>query len=127
MKFLETGDKLWDKGSFQIYTENQCIQRGGRMFAIIFNHHASNGGIPSGSDEKTFKTGVVLKKSSVIANCTSQPDARHIRFTQPPPGGIFAVNQQSPTAKMPLRRSLKMLQGETAYRAIHPPPTTRSS
>jgi hypothetical protein len=72
MKFLETGDKLWDKGSRQIYTKNQCIQRGDRTLAIIFNHPASNGGIPSGSDGKTFKTGAVLKKSSVIANCTSQ-------------------------------------------------------
>jgi hypothetical protein len=37
---------------------------------IIFNRHASNDGIPSGSDEKTFKTGVVLKKCSGIANGT---------------------------------------------------------
>jgi len=26
MKFLETGDKLWDKGNFQIHSENQCSQ-----------------------------------------------------------------------------------------------------
>ena len=58
-----------------------------------FNHHASNGGIPSGSDEKTFKTVVVLKKSSVIANCTSQSDA---------------IQSQTPTVKdtnFPLTRS----------------------
>jgi len=31
---------------------------------LVFDHHASISGIPSGSDEKTLKTGVVLKKSS---------------------------------------------------------------
>jgi hypothetical protein len=46
-----------------------------------FNHPASNGGIPSGSDELTFKTGVVLKKSSGIAKGASQPEARPL----PPP------------------------------------------
>jgi hypothetical protein len=34
------------------------------MLAIIFCHHASIGGIPCGSDEEVFETGVVLKKSN---------------------------------------------------------------
>jgi len=39
------------------------------MLAIIFCHHASIGGIPCGSDEEVFETGVVLKKSN--DNCKS--------------------------------------------------------
>jgi hypothetical protein len=43
------------------------------MLIIILSRHASIGGIPSGSDEKIFKTGVVLKKSS--DNCKSHEPA----------------------------------------------------
>ncbi|GEM_PF-1337125 len=58
-----------------------------------FNHHASNSGILSGSDEKTFKTGVVLKKSSAICKSPGQSDA---------------IQSQTPTVKdtnFPLNRS----------------------
>ena len=36
---------------------------------LVFDHHASISGISSGSDEKIFKAGVVLKKSN--DNCKS--------------------------------------------------------
>jgi hypothetical protein len=53
------------------------------------HHHASIGGISSRSDEKVFKTGVVLKKSSIFANCTRQKFIGHAAENFQIAGGLF--------------------------------------
>jgi hypothetical protein len=81
---LETGDKLWDKGNFCINTKTNAFNTEAEILIIIFSHHASTGGIPSDFDEKTLKTGVVLKKSN--DNCKSREPAgcrTHPVFTAP--------------------------------------------